>query len=218
MAYKAAIFDLDGTLLNTLDDLHGSVNHTLEEYGFAPRGRQEIRSFLGNGMQRLIHLSLPDEGIDPQLEAQVLADFKKYYAHHSAERTAPYPQITQLLEVLSGEGVLRGVVSNKGDFAVQDLIAEYFPGLFNIAVGEMEGIRRKPAPDTVLKVMDRLGVSAEESVYIGDSEVDIQTAANVGCDCVAVSWGFRDRDQLVADGAKVIADNTEELAEAILLY
>ena len=201
MAYKAAIFDLDGTLLNTLDDLHGSVNHTLEEYGFAPRGRQEIRSFLGNGMQRLI-----------------LADFKKYYAHHSAERTAPYPQITQLLEVLSGEGVLRGVVSNKGDFAVQDLIAEYFPGLFNIAVGEMEGIRRKPAPDTVLKVMDRLGVSAEESVYIGDSEVDIQTAANVGCDCVAVSWGFRDRDQLVADGAKVIADNTEELAEAILLY
>jgi len=217
MAYKAAIFDLDGTLLDTLDDLQGSVNWALARHGFEGRGRQEVRSFLGNGMQRLIHLSLP-ERTDPALEARVLADFKAHYAHHSAERTAPYPKVRELLEVLSGEGVLRGVVSNKGDFAVQDLIAEYFPGLFNIAVGEMEGIRRKPAPDTVLKVMDRLGVTSQEVVYIGDSEVDVETAANVGCACVAVSWGFRDRDQLVEAGAQTIVDTTEELAEAILLY
>ena len=141
----------------------------------------------------------------------------EHYAHHSAERTTPYPKIKKLLEILSGEGVLRGVVSNKGDSAVQDLVASYFPGLLNIAVGEREDVRRKPAPDTVLKVMTELNVNTINSVYVGDSEVDIETAANVGCDCIAVSWGFRDRDFLVKRGAKTIADTTEELAEAILL-
>lgn len=214
--YKAAIFDLDGTLLDTLDDLWNSVNVALDKNGMPRRRRNEVRAFLGNGMRRLIHLSVPAQ-TDKTLETRVYLDFREHYAHHNAERTTPYPQIKKLLEILSGEGVLRGVVSNKGDSAVQDLVASYFPGLLNIAVGEREDVRRKPAPDTVLKVMAELRVDTTTSVYIGDSEVDIETAANVGCDCIAVSWGFRDRDFLVKRGARIIADSTEELAEAILL-
>lgn len=214
--YKAAIFDLDGTLLDTLDDLWNSVNVALDKNGMPRRRRSEVRAFLGNGMRRLIHLSVPAQ-TDKTLETRVYLDFREHYAHHDAERTTPYPQIKKLLEILSGEGVLRGVVSNKGDSAVQDLVASYFPGLLNIAVGEREDVRRKPAPDTVLKVMAELRVDTTTSVYIGDSEVDIETAANVGCNCIAVSWGFRDRDFLVKRGARIIADSTEELAEAILL-
>lgn len=214
--YKAAIFDLDGTLLDTLDDLWNSVNVALDKNGMPRRRRSEVRAFLGNGMRRLIHLSVPAQ-TDKTLETRVYLDFREHYAHHNAERTTPYPQIKKLLEILSGEGVLRGVVSNKGDSAVQDLVASYFPRLLNIAVGEREDVRRKPAPDTVLKVMAELRVDTTTSVYIGDSEVDLETAANAGCNCIAVSWGFRDRDFLVKRGAKTIADTTEELAEAILL-
>ena len=158
--YKAAIFDLDGTLLDTLDDLWNSVNVALDKNGMPRRRRSEVRAFLGNGMRRLIHLSVPAQ-TDKTLETRVYLDFREHYAHHDAERTTPYPQIKKLLEILSGEGVLRGVVSNKGDSAVQDLVASYFPGLLNIAVGEREDVRRKPAPDTVLKVM---GLSCSLSV------------------------------------------------------
>ncbi|OFK22345.1 HAD family hydrolase [Olsenella sp. HMSC062G07] len=216
MAYAAAIFDLDGTLLDTLDDLTSSVNVALGAHGLPPRPRREIRSFLGNGMVRLVHLSVPD-GTDAALEAAVLKDFMAHYAEHAAERTAPYPGVVSLLSTLADKGVRCGLVSNKGDFAVQSLVATYFPGLFDACVGERKGVRRKPAPDTVLRVMDELRVAASQTVYVGDSEVDLETARNVGCACIAVSWGFRDRDLLVRQGATTIVDTAEELAGAILL-
>lgn len=216
MTYKAAIFDLDGTLLDTLEDLWGSVNHTLRMHDMPERSMGEVRAFLGNGMSQLMHLSVP-VGTSPKMEAQLLDEFKEHYAAHSADHTAPYPQVVKLIEILAGEGVRRGVVSNKGDFAVQGLVAQYFPRMFDVVVGERTGIRRKPAPDTVQAVMRELSVGVDDVIYVGDSEVDLETATNVGCACVAVSWGFRDRDFLVAHGATLIADTTEELAEAILM-
>lgn len=216
MTYQAAIFDLDGTLLDTLEDLWGSVNHTLRAHDMPERSRDDVRAFLGNGMRTLMHLSVP-AGTSPEVEARLLAEFKEHYAVHSADHTAPYPQVVKLIEILAGEGVRRGVVSNKDDFAVQDLVERYFPHMFDVVVGERAGIRRKPAPDTVLAVTRKLSVGVNDVIYVGDSEVDLETAANVGCACAAVSWGFRDRDFLVAHGATLIADTTEELAEAILM-
>lgn len=215
MAYEAAIFDLDGTLLDTLDDLHASVNHALSSEGLPGRSKGDVRSFLGNGVARLIHLSVPEGTPEPQ-EARALATFRAHYARHNAERTAPYPQVKELLRVLSGEGVLRAVVSNKPDPAVQDLVATYFGGLFDAVVGERPDVRRKPAPDSLLAVMSQLGCQPEQVVYVGDSEVDLQTARNAGVDCITVSWGFRDVGWLRAQGATTIVGTTEELAEAIL--
>lgn len=217
MAYKAVIFDLDGTLLDTLDDLHASVSVALEKNGFVTRSREEIRAFLGNGVQELIHKSVP-EGTDLETEAQVLTDFKAHYAKHSAEKTKPYKDVNLLIRVLSGEGVMRAIVSNKPDSAAQDLAAEYFPGMFNAVVGERAGISRKPAPDTVNAVIERLGLSREDTVYVGDSEVDIETAKNAGIDCVCVSWGFRSEEQLRKSGAERIAPDAEKLAEELLFY
>ena len=217
MADRAAIFDLDGTLLNTLEDLHASVNHTLALHGMPIRSRDEIRSFLGNGMQALIHLSCP-EGTASELEDRVLAEFKDYYALHGADHTAPYDGIVELLDVLSGEGIRRAVVSNKGDFAVQALVEKYFPGIFDAVVGERQDVRRKPAPDTVNAVMRELELAPKDVVYIGDSEVDIDTARNASIDCLSVSWGFRSRRELTASGATTIVDDINDLAEALLLY
>lgn len=216
MAYRAAIFDLDGTLLDTLDDLWHAVNFALGQEGEPTRSRDEVRAFLGNGVARLMQLSMP-EGSDRERTAQALATFREYYAHHNAEFTAPYPQIPELLHVLAGEGVLRAVVSNKPDAYVQTLVATHFKGLFNAAVGEQAGVRRKPAPDALLAVMDELRCAPDDTVYVGDSEVDLQTAKAAGVGCIAVSWGFRDRSFLVGQGATSIADSTEELAEKILL-
>ncbi|EHF02509.1 hypothetical protein HMPREF1008_00154 [Olsenella sp. oral taxon 809 str. F0356] len=215
MAYEAAIFDLDGTLLDTLDDLHASVNFALASEGLPARSRSDVRAFLGNGVARLVHLSVP-EGTPEEQEARALATFREHYARHNAERTAPYPQVKELLRVLSGEGVLRAVVSNKPDPAVQDLVATYFGGLFDAVVGERPDVRRKPAPDSLLAVTSQLGCRPERVVYVGDSEVDLQTARNAGVDCIAVSWGFRDVGWLRAQGATTIVGTTEELAEAIL--
>lgn len=215
MPYEAAIFDLDGTLLDTLDDLHASVNFALAAEGLPARSRSDMRAFLGNGVARLIHLSVP-EGTPEEREARTLATFREHYARHNAQLTAPYPQIAELLHVLSGEGVLRAVVSNKPDSAVQDLVATYFGGLFDAVVGERPGVRRKPAPDSLLAVMSQLGCSPGRVAYVGDSEVDLQTARNAGVDCIAVSWGFRDEDWLRSQGATTIVGTTEELAEAIL--
>lgn len=215
MPYEAAIFDLDGTLLDTLDDLHASVNFALASEGLPARSRSDVRAFLGNGVARLVHLSVP-EGTPEEQEARALATFREHYARHNAQLTAPYPQVGELLRILSGEGVLRAVVSNKPDSAVQDLVATYFGGLFDAVVGERPDVRRKPAPDSLLAVMSQLGVAPERVAYVGDSEVDLQTARNAGVDCIAVSWGFRDEDWLRSQGATRIVGTTEELAEAIL--
>lgn len=215
MAYKAAIFDMDGTLLNTLDDLAASTNATLAAHGMPLRTTDEVRRFVGNGIPNLIRRAVP-AGTDEATQRAVFDTFCAHYAVHDADATAPYPGIIGLLEHLRAQGVLCAVVSNKGDFAVQALVEHYFDGLFGFAVGEREGIRRKPAPDTVFAALEALGVEPGEAVYVGDSEVDVATAQASGLDCIAVTWGFRSVECLLEAGATTLVSTADELAAAIL--
>ena len=215
MRYKAVVFDLDGTLLYTLEDLYLATNHGLAANGLPPRTRDEVRSFVGNGYRRLARLASP-EGTPDEVQEQVLASFNEHYHAHSQDNTAPYEGIEELVDHLLAAGVRCAVVSNKGDVAVQDLMEHYFPGAFEAVAGEREGVRRKPAPDTVHAVMRKLGVSADEIVYVGDSEVDVLTAANVPCACICVTWGYRDVSELRDAGATVIVDTVEELERLLL--
>ena len=170
MRYKLAIFDMDGTILNTIDDLAASLNYVLEKSGFPARTMDEVISFIGDGLRKLIERGVP-EGTDSETVDKVLADFKEYYAVHCADKTAPYDGIIGLLENLRRNGCLTAVVSNKADDAVQELCRKYFDGLFDYAVGERSGILRKPAPDSVNEVLEKLNVSRGNAVYIGDSDV-----------------------------------------------
>lgn len=215
MAYKAAIFDMDGTLLNTLDDLAASTNAALAAHGMPLRTTDEVRRFVGNGIPNLIRRAVP-AGTDEATQRAVFDTFCAHYAVHDADATAPYPGIIGLLEHLRAQGVLCAVVSNKGDFAVQALVEHYFDGLFGFAVGEREGIRRKPAPDTVFAALEALGVEPGEAVYVGDSEVDVATAQASGLDCIAVTWGFRSVECLLEAGATTLVSTADELAAAIL--
>lgn len=213
--YTLAIFDLDGTILNTLDDLAASVNAALAACALPPRTTDEVRSFVGNGIRRLIDRSVP-KGTEKDLTDDVFARFKEHYALHCADRTAPYDGIIAVLEALRARGIKTAVVSNKADFAVKELCSRYFDGLLDEAIGEREGIKIKPAPDSVNEVLSRLGVSHENAVYIGDSDVDIQTAKNACMDCISVCWGFRSKDFLHENGAEVIAERPEQLLEMIV--
>lgn len=214
MKYQAVIFDMDGTILDTLDDLADSVNHALGCYGFPSRSRGEIRSFLGNGMVQLIHLSVP-ENTPAEQEALVLEAHKKYYPLHSAEKTKPYEGIPEILKMLKAQGIKTAVVSNKRDENVKALVEQYFPGLFDVSVGARDGVPRKPAKDLVEIALKELGVTKEESVYIGDSDVDVATAQNSGLEMITVLWGFRDRDVLEKCGVRAFAENAEELKKLL---
>ena len=191
----AVLFDLDGTLLNTLEDLADAVNHTLSHFGCPARTLEEVRQFVGNGALRLIRLALPGTAHDPDPE-QVTAYFKDYYAAHSQIKTRPYEGVVEALEVVRAEYPV-AIVSNKPDAAVKLLCREYFPGVY--ALGESSGCPRKPAPDMVQKAMDVIG--ADRCIYVGDSEVDVQTAKNAGVPCLSVLWGFRDQNTLLEAGA-----------------
>ena len=208
--YEFIVFDLDGTLLDTLDDLHASVNVALEKYAFPKRSKEEVRSFVGNGIAMLIKRAI---GKETPLFEDVLETFKAHYAVHCADKTKAYEGILKLLEGLKKQGVKAAVVSNKADFAVKRLAGEYFSGLLLEAVGEDEahGIRKKPAPDSLFAVMQKLGAVKEKTVYVGDSEVDIQTAANAGVDCISVTWGFKDRTFLLQNGGKILIDTPDEI-------
>ncbi len=214
MKYQTVIFDLDGTILDTIEDLNTSLNYVLKQYGYPSRSLADARRFVGNGIRRLIELGAG--GVSDETLDAMLADFKTHYAIHCLDKTRPYDGIPELLCALRAAGIQTAVVSNKADFAVQELIERFFPGLFDIAVGEREGVRRKPAPDSVNEVLLNLGVSRENAVYIGDSEVDIQTAKNAGLPCIAVSWGFRDVPTLRASGAEHIVDAVPSLRELLL--
>ena len=214
MRYKAVIFDMDGTILDTLDDLAGSVNHALERYGFPVRSREEIRSFLGNGMAQLIRLSVP-ENIPAEQEQLVLEEHKKYYPLHSAEKTRAYEGIPELLRSLRSRGIKTAVVSNKRDENVKALVEKYFAGLFDVSVGSRDGVPRKPAKDLVEIALKELDVVKEDSIYIGDSDVDVATARNSGLDMITVLWGFRDREILEKCGVTVFAKNTDELTQML---
>lgn len=203
----AAIFDLDGTLLDTLEDLTISTNAALSAFGLPARTKSEVRRFVGNGAERLIRLALPGTPSDPPV-AEVLAAFRKHYNAHCLDHTAPYFGIP---EALSGLHVPIAIVSNKPDSAVKPLCARFFPGV--PAFGETPDCPRKPAPDMVRRAMTALGVT--DCLYVGDSEVDIATAKNAGVPCLSVLWGFRDRETLIAAGATQFCEKTEDLGRWI---
>jgi len=200
------LFDLDGTLLNTLEDLYNATNHTLRQFGCPERTLEEIRRFVGNGARRLIEQALPGKPDDPSVD-EVLAAFQKHYnATCNDGTTCPYPGIPEALELLKKQYPL-AVVSNKPDPAVKALCEKYFPGV--MALGVTEKIARKPAPDMVFTVMKQMGV--EKCVYVGDSDVDVLTAKNAGVPCLSVLWGFRDRDEIEAVGGKYFCSDAKEL-------
>lgn len=215
---RAVIFDLDGTLLDTLEDLWASTNAALARYGYPLRTIDEVRAFVGNGVKNLMLRAL---GIGTTQEcpqfAEIFAAFKAHYAVHSNDCTRAYPGVLALLERLKGAGTGMAIVSNKLDAAVKQLNAIYFSDYISIAIGENEaaGIRKKPAADTVLAALAQLGVGKDEAVYIGDSEVDIATAKNSGLPCISVTWGFRDRACLLAHGADCLCDTPQEVWEVL---
>lgn len=215
--YRLAIFDLDGTLLDTILDLAAATNAALKASGYPERSVDEVLSFVGDGTKKLIARAVP-EGTGESDTARVHADFIAYYTKHSADRTAPYAGILDMLRGLRAKGVKTAVLSNKVDHATKALCQRYFNGLLDVVAGEREGegIPKKPAPDGVFEIMRAVGIAAEEAVYIGDSEVDVKTARNAGLDEILVSWGFRSAAHLRASGAKAIVSTTKEL-EALIV-
>lgn len=209
---KLLIFDLDGTILDTLKDLYFSVNYALSENHFPERTPEEVRQFVGNGIRKLIERSVPENSTEKQIQ-QVHQAFTEYYTVHCRDNTRPYPGIPEVLKTLRKNGSKLAVVSNKADYAVQKLCDEYFPNLFDAVAGEREGIRRKPAPDAVQAILKELHIQPEQAVYIGDSDVDILTAENSGMPCISVTWGFRSREFLIEHGAQKLISRPEELLQ-----
>lgn len=203
------IFDLDGTLMDTLADLHSAVNHTLRQYGCPERSVDAVRRFVGNGARRLIELSLPGTDNDPAVD-RVLADFQTYYNANCRGQTRPYPGVSEALTQIRAQYPV-AVVSNKPDPAVKALCGEYFPGVY--ALGVTEGCPRKPARDMLVKAMAAMDV--ETCVYVGDSEVDIAAARNTGLPCLSVLWGFRDRQELEEAGGRYFCADAKDLPSMV---
>ena len=210
MKHSLAIFDLDGTILYTLVDLKNSMNFTLKKFGFPERTLDEVRRFVGNGIRNLIIRAAP-KGTDEKTIDEMFEVFNEHYAVHCNDNTKSYDGIDELLKKLKEQKVKTAVVSNKADYAVQTLVKKYFDGLFDYAVGEKQGVRKKPCPDSVNEVLRVLDTPKEAAVYIGDSEVDVATAKNAQMDCIAVDWGFRDRDVLINSGATLLVSDSSAL-------
>ena len=212
MKYDTYIFDLDGTLLDTLTDLAASVNYALRTHGMPEHSIDDVRRFVGNGVRKLMERAIPNGEANPDFEA-TFATFREHYMHHSLDTTQPYPGISEALAELKAKGCRLAVVSNKMMAATVELCRHFFPDTIEVAIGEheAEGIRKKPAPDTVFAALRELGVNKSGAVYVGDSDVDVQTAANSGLPCISVLWGFRDRDFLIQHGAKTFISAPSEL-------
>ena len=212
MTYQTYIFDLDGTLLDTLGDLAAAVNYALRTHGMPEHSIDDVRQFVGNGVRKLMERAVPDGEAHPDFEA-AFATFREYYMHHSLDTTKPYEGIPEALNVLKSKGCRLAVVSNKMMAATQELCRHFFPDTIEVAIGENEaaGIRKKPAPDTVIAALKALGVGQEGAVYVGDSDVDIETARNSGLPCISVLWGFRDREFLLHHGATTFISDPSEL-------
>lgn len=209
---KAVIFDLDGTLLNTLDDLADSTNYALSRFGYPTRTIDEVRQFVGNGVAKLIERAIPEGKNNPNFE-KCLAIFKENYAQNMYNKTAPYNGIIEMLSNLKSKGIKIAVVSNKFDLAVKELCKKYFEGFIDFAAGENEaqGIKKKPAPDTVISVLNEFNFASEDAVYVGDSDVDIMTAKNSKMPCISVTWGFRDEKFLLGNGATILINAPSEI-------
>ena len=211
---KTVLFDLDGTLLNTLTDLSNSVNYALNSHHLPQRTELEVRSFLGNGIHNLIEKSVPDNTPSELLE-DVFQSFKSYYLQHGLDSTAPYPGIISLLKALQQKSVKMAIISNKVDTAVQQLNKKFFSDYIGIAIGEKPQIRRKPAPDSVLLAIKALDANPATTLYVGDSEVDYETAHSAGIRCALVTWGFRDRLDLEDLHADYYVNSPHELMAVI---
>ena len=211
------IFDLDGTLLDTLEDLHDSLNHVLGAHGMPLRTLDEARRFLGSGLLVLLKRATP-EGTPDNLINEMYEEFRAYYNVHCLDKTGPYEGVLDMLKALHEKGYKTAIISNKVDSAVKELNTTFFSEYIDVAIGENEkaGIKRKPAPDMADKAMELLGVTPDEVVYVGDSEVDLETAAASNLPCIAVTWGFRDREYLASLGASVFADTPMEVVERII--
>ena len=210
----AVIFDLDGTLLNTLGDLRAATNHALEVRGLPPHWMEEIRQFIGNGIRLLICRAMPEGTPEAEIDA-ALDDFKAYYAAHIHDRTVPYDGIPQLLTALRKRGIKVAVLSNKIDSASQQLIEYFFPGKTDVVFGEHVGVPRKPDPTSCRMVMQQLGVQPEQVLYVGDSGTDMQTAKNAGLYAVGVTWGFRSKEVLLEYGADVLVHRPEQILQIL---
>lgn len=210
MKYDTYIFDLDGTLLSTLEDLKNSCNYALATHNMPERTFEEVRMFVGNGVKRLMELAVPNGLDNPQFNS-VFSLFKEHYLKHNLDTTKPYDGVIEMLKTLQDNGKHIAVVSNKFYTATQELCKHFFGDLVPVAIGEREDIRKKPAPDTVDEAFKQLGVSRENAVYVGDSDVDIATAKNSKLPCISVLWGFRDKDFLIEHGATTFVNTTQEL-------
>lgn len=208
--YETYIFDLDGTLLNTLGDLAASCNYALRLNDMPERTIDEVKSFVGNGVKNLMERAIPG-GLNNEKFNAAYYMFRQHYMKHGLDTTEPYPGIQEMLHRLNSKGKNIAVVSNKFDLATKDLCHHFFKDNITVAIGEKEGIRKKPAPDTVNEALKQLGVTSEKAVYIGDSDVDIMTARNSGMPCISVLWGFRDKDFLLKHGATAFVENPYEI-------
>lgn len=208
--YDAVIFDLDGTLLDTLEDLKDSVNYVMRKYEFPEHTLEAIRKAVGNGIRNLMERSVP-EGTKAEIFEAAFADFKVYYKENCKNKTKPYDGILPLVEKLGEEGYKLAVVSNKNHEAVKELMPFYFGNVFDVVVGAREDMKKKPAPDTTFYALEQLGVETAQAIYVGDSQVDVETAKNAGLEGIFVTWGFRSREELECAGAKEFAKDTEEL-------
>ena len=214
MKYDTIIFDLDGTLLNTLDDLKDSLNYALTKHGHKPRTSEEVKSFVGNGVKMLMRRALPIHSTEEEVE-KCLATFTSHYKTNMQNKTGPYDGIMELLQYLDKNNYKLAIVSNKFDSAVKELAKHYFDDLISVAIGESPDVKRKPAPDSILTAIRLLGSDKNKSLYVGDSETDIQTAKNAGIPCVGVTWGFRTRETLKNEGADYLIDEPKELLSLI---
>lgn len=214
--YTTIIFDLDGTLMNTLDDLTISTNHALSQMGFTTRTIDEVRQFLGNGVRTLIEMALPEKTTEDTIE-RTISCFLQHYTSHCKDHSRPYDGILELLSSLKKMGVKMAIVSNKPDVEVKKLNAEHFAEFIDVALGENEksGIPRKPSPAMVYEAINQLGAEPEKSLYVGDSDVDILTARNAGIDCLSVTWGFKTAEFLSQFGATKMIDSPSEMLEVI---
>ena len=212
ITYSAYLFDLDGTLLDTLGDLAASVNYALRTHGMSEHTIDDVRRFVGNGVRKLMERAVPDGTVNPLFD-EAFATFRQHYMEHSLDTTRPYDGVPEMLATLKAKDCHLAVVSNKMMAATQELCRHFFPDTIEVAIGEneAEGIRKKPAPDTVIAALRQLGVGQERAVYVGDSDVDIETARNSGLPCISVLWGFRDRDFLLQHGAKTFISAPSEL-------
>lgn len=214
MQRNTIIFDMDGTILDTLEDLKNSLNYSLTLHGYPTRTLDEVRTFVGNGMPKLIERGLPS-GVDSEKQADVYKDFTLYYKNHCKENTKPYDGVVEAIRNIRNAGYRTAVVSNKANYAVLELCDTFFSDVFHEAIGEMPGIGKKPAPDMINIILSRLNTTTDDAIYVGDSEVDIMTAKNANLPLIAVDWGFKTHQFLVEHDAHTIISHPDQLLAAI---